>query len=100
MLFKPLTCRDRHRTATTLFLLLRYFTSQFRRPVHGSTAEQLKAYRVNVTPPQNIWVEVDDRVFFQQITQLEEGEHSEGKNASKDLKKKASLSYSSNTIQY
>ncbi|CAN0433199.1 unnamed protein product [Ascophyllum nodosum] len=72
----------------------------FRRPVHGSTAEQLKAYRVNVTPPQNIWVEVDDRVFFQQITQLEEGEHSEGKNASKDLKKKASLSYSSNTIHF
>lgn len=35
--------------------------------VYGGTAEQLKAYRVNVTPPQNNWVEVDDAVFFQQV---------------------------------
>lgn len=35
--------------------------------VYGSTAEQLKAYSVGITPPQNNWVEVADTVFFQQV---------------------------------
>lgn len=35
--------------------------------VYGGTAEQLKAYRVGITPPQNNWVEVEQTVFFQQV---------------------------------
>lgn len=35
--------------------------------VYGGTAEQLKAYRVGITPPENYWVEVADSVFFQQV---------------------------------
>ena len=38
--------------------------------VYGGTAEQLKAYRVGVTPPENNWVEVEDAVFFQQVRPL------------------------------
>lgn len=35
--------------------------------VYGSTAEQLKAYRVNVAPPMQNWVEVEDALYFQQV---------------------------------
>lgn len=35
--------------------------------VYGGTAEQLKAYKVNVTPPMQNWVEVDKGVLFQQV---------------------------------
>lgn len=35
--------------------------------VYGGTAEQLKAYRVGITPPQNNWVEVEHAVYFQQV---------------------------------
>lgn len=38
--------------------------------MYGGTAEQLKAYRVGITPPQNNWVEVEDTVFFQQVRPL------------------------------
>ncbi|CAN0119203.1 unnamed protein product [Scytosiphon promiscuus] len=60
--------------------------------VYGGTAEQLKAYRVGITPPQNNWVEVEDTVFFQQqVTGVEEeGEGESGKNTTKDLKKTTS----------
>lgn len=35
--------------------------------VYGSTAEQLKAYSVTFTPPQNKWVEVEDKLYFRQV---------------------------------
>eukprot|EP00903_Cladosiphon_okamuranus_P014647 g13582.t1 len=60
--------------------------------VYGGTAEQLKAYRVGITPPENNWVEVEDAVFFQQVNGVEEeGDPESGKNATKDLKRKTSF---------
>eukprot|EP00752_Nemacystus_decipiens_P011862 g10522.t1 len=60
--------------------------------VYGGTAEQLKAYRVGITPPENNWVEVEDAVFFKQVTGVEEeGDPESGKNATKDLKRKTSF---------
>ena len=35
--------------------------------VYGGTAEQLKAYSINVTPPKGDWVPLGDDVFFFQV---------------------------------
>ncbi|CAM9180173.1 unnamed protein product [Ectocarpus sp. 4 AP-2014] len=62
--------------------------------VYGGTAEQLKAYRVGVTPPQNNWVEVEDAVYFQQVTGVqEEGGSDKNNSSTKDVKKKTTYHF-------
>eukprot|EP00904_Undaria_pinnatifida_P012176 jgi/Undpi1/8089/HiC_scaffold_24.g10561.m1 len=58
--------------------------------VYGGTAEQLKAYNVMVNPPQNNWVEVEDTVFFRQVSGVEEEGSGNGKESAKDVKRKTS----------
>lgn len=36
--------------------------------MYGGTAEQLRAYSVNISPPKRDWVPVGDDVFFCQVT--------------------------------
>ncbi|CAN0083822.1 unnamed protein product, partial [Ectocarpus sp. 8 AP-2014] len=62
--------------------------------VYGGTAEQLKAYRVGVTPPQNNWVELEDAVYFQQVTGVqEEGGSDKNNSSTKDVKKKTTYHF-------
>lgn len=37
--------------------------------VYGGTAEQLKGFEINISPPKGIWVKVDDvdNIYFKQV---------------------------------
>lgn len=37
--------------------------------VYGGTAEQLKGFEINISPPKDIWVKVDnvDNIYFKQV---------------------------------
>ena len=53
---------------------------------YGSTAEQLKQYRVTVSPPRDIWVDVGDEVkFMQQTTEDDSDEEDDKKKKSQKL---------------
>lgn len=38
----------------------------------GGTADQLKSYNINISPPENVWVQVDEKngVWFKQVRVL------------------------------
>lgn len=39
------------------------------RQVYGGTADQLKRYKINITPPKHTWVRVDkeNNIYFKQV---------------------------------
>ena len=51
-----------------------------RAQVFGTTSEQLKCYTVTVTPPENEWVEVEQELFFRQITEDSSDSGRDGEN--------------------
>jgi len=48
------------------------YVSRSIRQVYGGSAEQLRGYSVNISPPEQIWVEVDKEngIWFKQVRGL------------------------------
>lgn len=40
-----------------------------RTQVYGGTSEQLRSYKINISPPKDVWVQVDTEngIYFKQV---------------------------------